>query len=70
MTAVTHQKYDLRREVQDLVKAYMDTKSEEEAKEWAVNLAAAWAGRMTVKDLRGWVERLRSAVDEPEEMKA
>ena len=66
MTAVTHQKYELRHEVRQLVKAYMDTKNEEEAKEWAANLAAAWAGRMTLKDLRVWVERLRSAVDDTE----
>ena len=64
MASVTHQKYELRHEVRRLVKAYVDTKNEEDAKAWAVNLAAAWAGRMTVKDLREWVDRLRSAVDD------
>lgn len=67
MASVTQQKYELRREVRQLVEIYLDTMSEKDAKAWSVNLAAVWSVRMTRKDLQVWVERLRRAVDDAKE---
>lgn len=59
MTALTHQKYEAKTEIYNLLEQHLNTLSEEELRKWALRLASLHMQKMQLKELQSWLAKLK-----------